>query len=306
MKYYTKGWYRLRNSIINLDRFKIIDNINLSDEEIEKLFKKEVKKKSQEFINGYHDFYATEEFDESKDLSYYGFFDRETKSMVYPQDKEEAKEWLERSNEDVSRFANLFKSADANQIEFMIHNILKMGDVVYSSQQLDLPVQIYDQLDFRLFISGYINQELFEILKKDQDERVNKLKRIEKNAKNALYRQHISKEKLSCLDFEECGINEIKFKDGNIYLDVESIDADGMLYGSSQYVFTNAKVITKDKDIVAGLMDEQGIMYNSTIIKYELYVLKDNRYEFHFLIEENNQVYCLTFDCDDFILNGLN
>lgn len=306
MKYYTKEWYRLRSSIINLNRFKIIDDINLSNEEIESIFNEEIKKKSQEFIKGYHDFYKIEEFDESKDLSYYGIYDRDTKSMIYPQTKEEAKEWLEKSNEDISRFADLFKSADTDQIESMIQNILKMGDLAYNNQQLDLPVQIFDQLDFRLFISGYINQELFDILKKDQDERVERLKRINKNAKSALYRQHIAKEKLSCLDFEECGINSFEIKDNNIYLDVEFIDPDDMAYGNSQYTFINAKVITKEKDIQTGLLGEQGIIYNSTIVKFEVYLLKDNRYEFHFLIEENGPVFYLTFDCDDFILNGVN
>jgi len=306
MKYYTKEWYCLRNSIINLNRFKIIDNINLSNDEIEKIYEEEVKKKSQEFIEGYHDFYNLEEFDENKDLSYYGIYDRETKSMIYPQTKEEAKEWLARSNEDISRFANLFKSADSNQVEYMIHSILKMGDAVYANQQLDLPIQIYDQLDFRLFICGYINQELFDLLKKDQDDRVNELKRINKNAKNALYRQNISKEKISCLDFEECGINSLKIDDDNIYLDVEYFDPDDMVYGHSQYTFINANIITKEKDFETGPIDDNGIIYNSSVVKFEVYFLRDKRYEFHFLIEENNQVFYLTFDCDDFVLNGLN
>lgn len=269
MRYYTKEWYSLLNSLGAAELFEPVIDKSYTDEEIEDLYQEMLEKYVQEEHDLYDEppFFITEDDDEEWEISE---ADKLAAVEAYenrePFDEEEA----------------------AREFEEQYKDDLEDPDE-------DIPQWVLDSVDPRLIAMGLLPESVYRKLKIEEDVREALFDKLDEEADEALEKvydglpeeyQEIS-DQLGELEGESV-TDFTMSEDGTIVITMHSWDDEGDPVRLILEI-EDAKILEKEDLVIETETDEDGdVISNCSIESHELYYGPDGA-ELHLLFDNEDE-----------------
>ena len=286
MRFYTKEWHTLMNSLGTVDLFRPVIDKEYSDEEIEELYQEFEDRYIEEERAAYDapPVFAFSEDDEAEDdeldaaARYQIRYELEQFENREPFDEEEAREDFRENYND----------------------FLEEPDE-------DIPEWILDTVDIRLLAMGAMPEGAYKRLMKEEEAMQERFDELDEAADDAL--EDMYDELYAMLPDEYPSLAEdLEELDGEYLIGI-SMEGDELEMEISGWdeegepvrriaAFDGVQIIEDEGAEIEVEVDEDGEVTSDCDIEcHELY-FEDGRFEVHFLLDDGELKY-LTFSCDD-------
>lgn len=283
MKYYTKKWYEMLHRNFHLDLFEIVPDENYSEEKIYDLYEKKIQGAIEEERKLYDKFSQVHIFDyHNKKI------DKQKKDideMIYS---------LEES-EDVSR-----KVMDNENVcdKSAIEENFKAAYEVMLTIINSYPEWVIKEVDPKLLAMGFMPYSIYRKLKLQHKENRKAFKAIDSKAKKEtdLQWSKIPAEIRKIFRNEDCSVLEescllsLNTKENDILLTFRYGEWQKPTGNITPYIciiFKNGKLLENEAKIQlmnTSPMEKESIISDCMYVKDELYLIKNNYYEYHLMV----------------------
>ena len=286
MRFYTKEWHTLMNSLGTVDLFRPVIDKEYSDEEIEELYQEFEDRYIEEERAAYDapPVFAFSEDDEAEDdeldaaARYQIRYELEQFENREPFDEEEAREDFRENYND----------------------FLEEPDE-------DIPEWILDTVDIRLLAMGAMPEGAYKRLMKEEEAMQERFDELDEAADDAL--EDMYDELYAMLPDEYPSLAEdleeldgeyligISMEGDELEMEISGWDEDGEPVRRTA-AFDGVQIIEDEGAEIEVEVDDDGEVTSDCDIEcHELY-FEDGRFEVHFLLDDGELKY-LTFSCDD-------
>lgn len=271
MKYYTKEWYELLNSLGTAEMFEPVIDKDYTDEEIEGLYQEMLEKYVQEAHDMYDEppYFVTEDDDEDEDWEL-----SEEEKMA------ELEEYENREPFDEEEAAREFAEEYQESLE---------------EPDEDVPQWVRDEVDPRLIAMGLLPEKVYLRLEAQEAVRESKFDRLDEAADEALEKVYEALPE----EYQEIS-DEIDDLEGEYVTGLIRNDEGGIeiiMYGWDDEAdpvrlsleIDEAEIIEDEGLVIETETDEDGdITSNCSLESHELYY-EDGRAELHLLFDNEDQ-----------------
>ncbi len=307
MRYFTKEWYKILQSIGNADMYMPIElnDSELDDETFEKLYRNMLIAYVEEEREQYNTppeimiDIDPEEFDPEDFLIADINEDGDEENFRNPESFEEYVSYREKEMEGLKKE---FDSRPPFDEETAIQEFEDLYNSNLESINEFLPEDIASSVDPRLTALGLLPEDkynqLVEIEKKNQ-EFIDDVDDKTNDEYEALYAS-ISDDFINLPEdfdmLDGSSVNEMRVNDNALELELSCFDEDGEEV-TRTLVFDDYKVIENEDISIESEVDDDGeTLSNCDLICHELYI-EDDRFDVHMLLDNDGLKY-LTIDCD--------
>lgn len=314
MRFYTKEWHSLMNSLGTVDMFRPVIDKEYTDGEIEDLYQEFMDRFIEEERADYDEppVLAFDEEDEPdpEDFDPEDYIvcdideDGNEQNIRHPADYAELKEFTKRQMErELEEYENRepFDEEEAKEIfEENYRDFLEEPDE-------DIPKWVRDSVDVRLLAMGALPEGAYKKLMAEEEAMQERFDELDEAAEDAL--EDIYEELCEVMPDEYPRlIEDLDELDGEYVLSIHR-DGDELEIGLSGWdeegepvkrtaLFEGVQIIEDEEAAVEAEIDEDGdLTSNCDLECHELY-FEDGRFEVHFLLDDGELKY-LTFSCDD-------
>lgn len=300
MRFYTKEWYNMMQVWGLGDNFKKIPDGDYSDDDIQKLYDKALRKRIAEerkFYNIPPELFIPESLDEETFDPEEWLIIGEDESVYIPDDPQEVRDNILAEYEKAcEEFDNRPEFDSAECIGWFKDDFaagLKNARTFY-------PAWLREECDERLIALGLLPETTYKKYK-DEIRRIKKeWKQINRNAAKTAEKQQISSEIHELFDLHDAYLLSLRKKGNDCVMDLQkggTWSDDKGRYRT--LVFKNAQIIEKDSGITTRKRrDEYGVWTNTSFLYYELYK-SDSGYEIHIMFWAGTGLAYLTLTCSD-------
>ena len=312
MRFYTKEWHTLMNSLGTIDMFRPVIDKDYTDEEIEELYQEFLDRYIEEERAAYDEppvlILDEDEDDEEFDPEDYIVCDIDEDgneiNMHHPADFAELKEFTRRQMQiEIDEYENRepFDEDEAREeFEENYRDFLEEPDE-------DIPAWIRDSVDVRLLAIGALPEGAYKKLMAEEEAMQERFDELDEAADDAL--EDIYEElSMEMPDEYPRLLEDLDELDGEYVLGIQ-LDGDELEMEISGWddegdpvrriaSFEGVKIIEDEGAVIRPEVDDDGdITSNCDLECHELY-FEDGRFEVHFLLDDGALKY-LTFSCDE-------
>jgi molybdopterin converting factor small subunit len=309
MRYYTKEWHTLLNSLGTVDLFRPVIDKEYSDEEIEELY--------QEF----EDRYVEEER---------AAYDEPPVLMIEDDDDFDPEDYVVWETDEDGNEINVHNPADLDELRDFTRMQMQYEIDAYENREPfdeeeareefreeyedaleepdeDIPQWIRDSVDVRLLAMGALPESAYKKLMKEEEAMQERFDELDEAADDAL--EDIYEELCELMPDEYPRLLEdLDELDGEYVIGMEK-DGDELEMEISGWddegdpvkrtvSFEGVQILEDEGVSIDSDVDEDGdVTSNCDLESHELY-FEDGRFEVHFLLDDGEYKY-LTFTCDD-------
>ena len=310
MRFYTKEWYTLMDSIGNVDMFEPVLDKEYTDDEIEALYQDMEDKYVQEERDAYDEPpyipYDDEELADPEDFDPEDYLigiineDGEEQDLHHPESYRELLEYLKQETErEIREYENRLPFDEEEARSEFRENY---KDYLEEPDE-DIPEWVRKEVDVRLLAMGVLPEGVYKRLKAEEEKNEAAFDVLDAAADEAFEKMYadIPDEYTAMLDdFENVdgeSVIEINEEDGDITVVLSGWDEGGEEERHS-IIFEQAEV-TEDEGLAVNVeIDEDGdIVSDCDLLFHEVY-FDNGRFEVHMMFENNGLKY-LTLSCSD-------
>ena len=316
MRFYTKEWHTLMNSLGTVDMFRPVIDKEYSDEEIEELYQefedRYVEEERADYdappVFGLYEDEEEEEDEDEFDPEDYVVCDIDEDgneiNMRHPADLDELREFTRRQMQyELEEYENR-EPFDEDEARGAFRESYE--DFLEDPDE-DIPQWVRDSVDVRLLAMGAMPEGVYRKLMKEEEamqERFDELDEAADDAMEDIYEELSLKmpdeypslfEDLEALDGEY--VISISMDGDELEMEFSGWDEEGdpVMRTAS---FEGVKIIEDEGAEIESEVDEDGDITSSCDLEcHELY-FEDGRFEVHFLLDDGDLKY-LTFSCDE-------
>lgn len=310
MRFYTKEWSRLLDSLGTVDMFEPVIDKEYTDDEIAELYQDFMEKHVQEerssydepplFIYEDEEAFDPDEFDPEDYLV--GDVDEngEEHNLHHPEDIEELVRFERRMHilalEEYENREPFDEDEARSEFEENYRDFLEEPDE-------DIPQWVLDTVGRRLLAMGAMPEGAYKRLRAEEEEMQERFDELDAAADEALedmYGEMPDEYQGLLEDFDELdGDYVISFaiEDGDAELELAGWDEDGEPVIRTA-VFEGAEIIEDECAEIEASVDEDGDFTSSCDLEYHEIYFEDDRFEVHLLLNDGEPKY-LTLSCDE-------
>lgn len=308
MRYYTKEWYTLMDSIGNVDMFEPVLDKEYSDEEIEALYQDMEDKYVQEERDVYdeppyiledeEDELDPEDFDPEDYLV--GDIDEngDEQDLHHPASIEELREYQRKELEfEIREFEEREPFDEEEAREDFAENY---RDFLEEPDE-DIPQWVLDEVDIRLLAMGVMPEGAYKRLRDEEEKNQEAFDVLDEAADEAFEKMYadMPDEYTGMLDdFEDLDgeyVLAVKKEDGDITFTLSGWDDDGE---EMRYIvtFEDAEVIEDEGLVIIAETDEDGDTVSDCDLLFHEVYFEDEKFEVHMMFD-NNALKYMTLRC---------
>ncbi len=263
MKYFTQNWYDMVDKVLCMSNLVVVPDGTVT-------FKELYSKKMDEFMKKY-----------KKSLKNY-----QLKNKTQEESKEESNKL---DGDEIMQFSELFVKIFKDKINFDIKD--------YKNRLKLFSDEVRKTVDVKKLALGYIDESAYKLMQKETENYIDEINRIKRNASGSKRRQKIDKElKDKFYSLYEKDVLSCKKDHKNYVLCLSNFDDKEE---PLKITLVNARVIEKSR-FRTGLKPN-GFECYAYVMDNELYKLRNNRYQVHFLFTNYIRKYDFIVECDDVI-----
>lgn len=296
MKYFTKEWYALMQSLHYTVGMKPIADKQYSEEDIAALYDETLKARIERDRRKYDEPPRFTEIDfDNAEYEDFAVFDVATGTLKHPASMEDFKREYEeekvRAEEEFARRPPFDPKQTVETFEAVYQGGLKNG-------YMRFPEWVKGKVDIRLIALGFLPKSAYEALKAEQERNKAAFDEIENEAEKALGKEseRIPERILSDFGFHDGVVLSLERAGADLVMTVK--DYGVPFEGDTPYVrvtFTNGKILERDENLTFEADGAQCCWLYDELYKTE------SGYEAHMLLINKDLCY-LTIGCDDILI----
>ena len=302
MKYYTKEWYELLQAWGLSGDFKKIPDAVYTTADIEKLYKKKLKKEiaferdsynQEPFFLTVDDMLTEDNFCPDDWL----YIDEITGDVKRPVDINEVRQQLEK---DRKRAFEEFE----NRPPFDPMDTEKIFEEIYRTNirtcKNNFPEWLLKSVDHRLLALGYLPETAYRKYHSEIREKKKKWEQINRAAEKERTRQCIPDEMMEAMALHDASLLSLKRSGKNIVMIVRK---DGMWLDEPtpyrKLIFKKAEILEQEKGLRVRKYLQEGFYSSNCSFLYSEIYNSGGGYEFHMMFATSKDLSYLTIACND-------
>ena len=304
MKYFTKEWYALMQTLDYTSGLKKIPDKVYTDDEIKVFFDHDLAAEIRHDRKLYNTAPETGIYEDLLDPDafqpeFFLFVNEETGDAFHPATADEAQQYMEaefKAREEAFLNRPPFDPTEtAECFEECYKNMLRYGGDQY-------PAWVRDTVDMRLIALNRMPASAYDRLKAEEKKNRRAFDRIMKNAENALSAEDIPERIREPLNFHDACLLRLKKCGKSLEM---TLRKDGGWPTGTPYIkiiFKNVSRIEREKGFTLRITpDEEGVFRSSCIYLYDEIYKTDMDFELHLLLSAPSGLRYLTIRAEDIL-----